>query len=288
MSDAGVSDAPIEAIAFDCFGTLIDFDDAAFARAYGQICGEQGLIVADQAFFDKWMEVWQRPRPTAPIETPANQPGPLSEPPAPPAGSGLTASAVRRLDGPPPPFRPYREDWPEHFAICFAELGLAGDAAVASARLSQILSAAPAYPEARRVIETAGRRLPIAVMSNADNDFLLPSLARNGLAFPVVISSEDVAVYKPHVVVFTALVEALGVAAANVLYVGDSRTADVAGAKNAGLRAAWLNRNRLDYHAGAAGGRRRFEPDFELASLEDLLEIIDGERAAGSGAQAGR
>ena len=281
MSKAAVSKAPIEAIAFDCFGTLIDFDDAAFARAYGRICSEQGLSVNSQAFFDKWMEVWQRPSPSAPAATLTNRPGPLSEPLAAAAPSSLVASATRRLDGPPPPFQPYREDWPPHFAICFTELGLAGDAAVASERLRQILGAAPAYPEARRVVETVGRRLPIAMMSNADNDFLLPSLARNGLAFPVVISSEDVAVYKPHVAVFEALVAALGVAAANVLYVGDSRTADVAGAKNAGLRAAWLNRNGLDYHAGAAGGRRRFEPDYELASLDSLLDIIDDRNAAG-------
>ena len=78
--------AEIEAVAFDCFGTLIDFGDEAFAAAYEVICRDQGIPIDGQTFYDKWMEVWRR---LAAVSTPSpesngdlsgqNTPGPLSE-----------------------------------------------------------------------------------------------------------------------------------------------------------------------------------------------------------------
>ena len=52
----------ILAVAFDCYGTLVDFGDDSFVRAYGTICEEQGLPYDGQVFFDKWMEVARRHR----------------------------------------------------------------------------------------------------------------------------------------------------------------------------------------------------------------------------------
>jgi 2-haloalkanoic acid dehalogenase type II len=273
----------IEAVAFDCYGTLVDFDDAGFERAYGRICAEQGLPIDGKTFYDKWMEIWRRPAQAGAVGSQsvvANRPAALSEPEPEVAHEGLAAirvagAAARRLDGEPPPFRPYREEWPEHFAACFEELGVRGDAERASERLRQLLSEAQAYSESRRVVEMLTRRLPIALMSNADNDFLLPCLSRNGLAFPVVISSEDVGAYKPHVSIFNTLSESIGVPLPNILYVGDSRAADVAGGKNAGLRVAWVNRGRVSFHP-PSGERRHAEPDYDIETLDRLIEIIDG------------
>ena len=265
----------IEAVAFDCYGTLVEFDDAAFGRAYGLICAEQGLDVDGKTFFDKWLEIWRRPRP-AEARIVANEPLPLSQPePETPARPRVAGGAARALDGEPPPFVPYRAEWPPHFAACFQELGLPGDPDVASARLRELLRGAPAYGDSRRVVEALRRRLPVALMSNADNDFLRPCLSRNGLSFPVVISSEDVGAYKPHVSIFAALSEALDVPPTSLLYVGDSRTADVVGGKHAGMRVAWLNRGGIEYHATASGERRPVEPDYEIESLDRLLEILE-------------
>jgi len=290
----------IEAVAFDCYGTLVDFGDEAFTRAYGQICAEQGLAVDGKTFFDKWMEVWRRLAndglssdagsvgvvPAGALEL--NQPGPLSTAEViPPHPQHHTPSAGRNraLDGPLPDYRPYRDEWPEHFAICFEELGLKGDAEVAHLRLRDLLAEGQAFPESRRVVETVGRRLPIAVMSNADDDFLRPCLARNGLVFPVVVSSETAQAYKPHVAIFRALSDAAGVLAERMLYVGDSRLADVAGAKNAGMSVAWINRrgarNRsLEVSSETSplpgiAGLPSFEPDYEIDSLELLIDILD-------------
>ena len=285
--------APIRAVAFDCFGTLIDFGDEAFTRAYGQICREQGIAFEGKVFYDKWMEVWRRLASAGAsadggsigVTTgAANRPGALSE-----AGPAVghpehhtpSAGRSRALDGPLPPYRPYREEWPEHFAICFEELGVHGDAGAAHQRLVELLCEAPAFPESRPVVEAARALLPVAVLSNADDDFLHPPLAANGLEFPLLVSSQTAQAYKPHAAIFLSLVEQLGLDPQEVLYVGDSSLADIAGARNAGLRAAWVNRrsavNRsLDTsdRDGRSEILERFPPDYEIASLEGVLDII--------------
>ncbi|HWC30164.1 MAG TPA: HAD family hydrolase [Dehalococcoidia bacterium] len=277
--------AKIEAVAFDCYGTLIDFGDEAYARAYGTICSEQGLPLSGEVFYEKWMEIWRRLvrdgqlAATTDVVPGPNNPGPLSEtvtiPPHP--AHHATNSRVRPLAGPAPAFRTYREEWTEHFALCFEELGVQGDAAAGHEHLRSMLADAYAFEEARRTIEIVGRRLPIALMSNADDDFLYPVLAKNALTFPVVVSSEEARAYKPHESIFQRLSEEMGVAPENILYVGDSRLADVTGSKNAGMHAAWVNRGANNKGASdwASTQRSLTEPDVEVSRLDGLLEFLN-------------
>jgi 2-haloalkanoic acid dehalogenase type II len=271
----------IEAVAFDCFGTLIDFGDESFAEAYGLICAEQGIPIDGQTFYDKWMEVWRRlivnPEPSSSPDGAAlvNSPGALSpqaDIPEHPEHHAPSAGRNRALDGPVGPFRSYREEWTEHFSLCFEELGVKGDAAASHERLVQLLCQAPAFPESRRIVEHIGRRMPVAMLSNADDDFLHPTLSRNGLVFALTISSESAQAYKPHVAIFQHLSESMGLPPAQILYVGDSRLADVTGAKNAGLKAAWVNRKRTT--EWSATGRTLLEPDYEMATLDDLVDVL--------------
>jgi 2-haloalkanoic acid dehalogenase type II len=276
--------ARIEAVAFDCYGTLIDFGDEAYTRAYGRICSEQGLPLSGDVFYEKWMEIWRRlvsdgrVAATTDVVPGPNQPGPLSETVTIPAHPQHHAarSRARPVNGPLPPFRTYREEWTEHFALCFEELGVAGDAAAGHEHLRAMLADAPAFGEARRTIEIVGRRLPIAVLSNADDDFLYPVLAKNALMFPVVVSSEEARAYKPHESIFQRLSEAVGVAPENVLYVGDSRVADVTGSKNAGMHAAWVNRGSDNKGASNWAGPQRstVEPDLEVSRLDGVLDYL--------------
>ena len=280
----------IAAVAFDCYGTLVDFGDDSFKDAYGLICAEQGLGVDGQVFFEKWMEVWRRLArggrsadggSVGVAVTALNRPGPLSEAePFPPHPRHHTPSAgrSRSLDGPLPPFRPYRQEWPEHFAVCFEELGVSGDPRRAHERLVELLGQARAFPESRQVVEAVGGRLPVAVLSNADDDFLHACLAQNRLSFPVVVSSESAQAYKPHISIFRRLGDELGLPASRILYVGDSRLADVAGAKNAGMRVAWVRRPAGQTVNRSIEGEPEplaHEPDYEIETLELLLDILD-------------
>jgi 2-haloalkanoic acid dehalogenase type II len=246
---------PLRAIAFDCYGTLVDFGDGGFQRAYDEVCRLQGLACDGPALWDKWMEIWRRR---------ARQPGGGEGPPKGPALS----VATRPLKGPVPDYRLYREEWPEHFGQCFSELGLSGDPEAAYEHVRRRLAEATAFPEARAVVEEMRPRYRLALLSNADDDFLLPCLERNGLAFEVLVSSESARVYKPHEAIFHRLAAEMGLEPQEIMYVGDSQFADVLGAKHAGLRVAWLNSEGRQLPEGVP------QPDFDLRSLGELPALL--------------
>jgi 2-haloalkanoic acid dehalogenase type II len=253
---------PLRAITFDCYGTLVDFGDAAFQRAYDEVCRLQGLSCDGRVLWDKWMEIWRRR---------ASQPGGGESPPK---GQVLSVT-TRPLKGPVADHRLYREEWPEHFAQCFSELGLSGDPEAAYEHVRRRLAEATAFPEAPAVIDGLRPRYRLALLSNADDDFLLPCLERNGLAFEVVVSSETARVYKPHEAIFHRLAAEMGLEPGEIMYVGDSQFADVLGAKHAGLRVAWLNREGRPLPEGVP------QPDFDLRSLGEVPSLVSpGEKEA--------
>ena len=258
----------ILAIAFDCYGTLVDFADDGFVSAYDEVCRLQGLLCNGRDLWDEWMEVWRR----------MAQEGSARE--SPPFGlpelRGM--DRVRPVDGPAPSFRPYREEWPQHFAKAFGALGVRGDGEAAYRHVQARLAEASAYPETPHVLAALRPRFRLAVLSNADDDFLLPCLAGNGLEFEVVVSSERARAYKPHRAIFQVVADALALNLQEILYVGDSRYSDVLGAKNAGMPMAWLNRPGAELLEGVP------RPDREIQSLADLLPFlgVDPLQAAGA------
>jgi len=243
----------IRAVAFDCYGTLIDFTDQAFIRTYHEICLQQGLLCDGKTLWDKWMDIWRRM---------ASQ-GRARENPRNEATSWTTARPT--LD-----FRPYSEEWPEHFEACFRELSVFGDGVAAYAHVRNSLAEASAFAETAEVLATLKSRYHLGILSNADNDFLTPCLEKNDLhlEFQLVVTSESAGVYKPHEQIFHSFVEASGFERQEVLYVGDSQSADVLGAKNAGLPVAWVNRDGSSLREGVP------RPDHEIASLSDLLDLL--------------
>lgn len=80
-----------------------------------------------------------------------------------------------------------------------------------------------------------------------------------------VVYAGDLDRRKPHEAPFEAALAALAVEPERALYVGDSLPYDVAGAQNAGLQAAWLD---------DGDGPADYEPEFTLASLADLPEVL--------------
>ena len=109
---------------------------------------------------------------------------------------------------------------------------------------------------------------PHGVVSNADSDHLHNALSRNGLTFDLVVSSESAEVYKPDPGIFQDALEALGVEPGEVLYVGDSQEDDLVAARRGGIQMAWLNRE------GEARKKGIPEPEFEITSLKEVVEII--------------
>ena len=67
---------------------------------------------------------------------------------------------------------------------------------------------------------------------------------------------------------FRALCQRLGCEPAQVLYVGDSLPTDVRGARNAGLRTAWVRRSERAYSDQLP------PPDVALSALSQLVELF--------------
>src|SRR4030067_31383 len=63
------------------------------------------------------------------------------------------------------------------------------------------------------------------------------------LASDALITSGATRRYKPRPAIFEAALQALGMPAQDIVHVGDSLTADVAGAGRRGVRAVWRNRS---------------------------------------------
>jgi 2-haloalkanoic acid dehalogenase type II len=243
----------IRAVAFDCYGTLIDFTDVGFKRIYHEICVMQSLGCDGIALWEKWMDIWRRMSPmVSDYESPRNE-----------ATSWTAASNMLA-------FRPYRAAWPEHFEACFRELGVTGDGVSAYEHVRNNLAGAPAFEETAEVLATLKTRYRIGILSNADDDFLNACLEKNGLhtEFEVIVTSESAGFYKPREDIFHSFCEVTGLQRHEVLYVGDSQSADVLGAKNAGMPVAWLNRDGASLKEGVP------QPDHEIASLCDLLDLL--------------
>ena len=67
---------------------------------------------------------------------------------------------------------------------------------------------------------------------------------------------------------FEIAIERAGCAKRQLLHVGDSFRNDIIGAKQAGVRSVWLNRQGINNEA-------RQQPDFEISSLRELTKVLE-------------
>jgi HAD superfamily hydrolase (TIGR01509 family) len=96
-----------------------------------------------------------------------------------------------------------------------------------------------------------------------------------------IVISEEIGIRKPRAEIFEAVVDALGVPAREILHVGDSLTADIAGASAMGMRTLWLTRqirNPEEQFSRYKGPR----PDVSIEDLIDLPVTVARFSAGGS------
>jgi putative hydrolase of the HAD superfamily len=106
--------------------------------------------------------------------------------------------------------------------------------------------------------------IPLAIVSNAQSSHQREKLARLGLAdrFQAVLTPDVVGVGKPNASIFLAACAALSAEPRECLHVGDHFAYDAIGARDAGMQAAWLDRNEI---GSEAPGVRR------ITTLANLL-----------------
>lgn len=173
----------------------------------------------------------------------------------------------RRTD-PTLPFQTYYDAWAGGFRLAFKQLGVNGDADAATSRFFSDLSRREPFPETRKAILEVQRSRRTAVLSNADDGFLLPNLALLDLEFETVLSSEMARSYKPQPELFREMLTRLSLPPQEAVYVGDRHYEDVFGASQVGMNAVWIDR-------GDRGLRSDLPPpDHRISSLLELPSLI--------------
>ncbi|MEX2430619.1 MAG: HAD-IA family hydrolase, partial [Dehalococcoidia bacterium] len=242
----------IALVAFDMFGTLARNEMDEWRGTVRAVARDQGLGVDGDRLWTEWRKHEIQFR-----KTRTNMDDPKGS----------------------PPFRTYWQAWRDAFTAAFASLGIHGDADAAATRCIEDHTRRTAFPDASPALAQLKGLCPLAVLSNADDRFLLGTIKHNGWEFDTVVSSEAARAYKPDPRIFLALCDTTGVAPEQVLYVGDSPYDDVHGAALAGMRTALVRREQpaSEQRGILPLGRtpppeevQLLPPDYTIDSLEGL------------------
>jgi putative hydrolase of the HAD superfamily len=128
------------------------------------------------------------------------------------------------------------------------------------------------YPDSLPALERITARWPLASLTNGNAD-----LQRIGIHahFAHHVCARDSGVAKPDPRIFLAAAERLGVAPAEILHVGDDPLLDIAGARDAGLRTAWINREGQPWPDELGS-----PPELDLRDMTALADWLDAQAPA--------
>lgn len=228
----------IKAIIFDMYQTLVQDPSGQWRTSFKSIVEEQGLNITAEQLWESWRKSEEQFR-------------------------------LRRTD-PSLPFQTYFDAWASGFRLAFEQMGVAGDADAATSRFFADLSRREPFPETPQALEELQSRYRIAVLSNADDGFLLPNLKLLDFQFEAVLSSEMARSYKPQPELFQEMLRRLALPPERTLYVGDRHYEDAYGASRVGMNSVWIDR-------GDRGLRDDLPPPaHRITSLLELPVLIGG------------
>lgn len=126
------------------------------------------------------------------------------------------------------------------------------------------------YEDTLSALERLSARLPLISISNGNAD-----LERIGINhfFQFSIHAREHGVAKPDPGIFHAACTRLNLAPQQVMHVGDDLHLDVVGAKTAGLRTAWLNRQSIEFLFTVS--TELATPDLVIHTLDELADWVD-------------
>ena len=229
----------ITTVIFDMYETLVENNPGLWQSTFQEIIQSQQLQVSISDLWREWKEI-------------------------------EVGFRDRRVN-PDATFQSYLEVWRDCFAGAFQVLGIEGDPESASHKSIQDMSLRSPYEETIEAIKTLQENWRTAVLSNADDGYLLPNAAALGLDFAEVLSSEECRCYKPEPGLFQEMLSRLDVAPSQAMYVGDRQYEDVKGASGVGMASVWINRT------GAVLNPELPTPDYQINSLLELPGILTGE-----------
>lgn len=129
-------------------------------------------------------------------------------------------------------------------------------------------------PDCVETIETLqGAGLNVSVVSNIDDDYLDPMIERAGLdrLLDAWTSSEEAQSCKPDSGIFHLALEKAGCSAREVVFIGDSPEADIAGSRALGMTTVLIRDPGTDpFDTGTV-----HEPHYTIENLSEVLQIAE-------------
>jgi len=123
------------------------------------------------------------------------------------------------------------------------------------------------YPDSLPALMRLTARWPLASLTNGNADLERVGIHRH---FQHHISARNTGTAKPDPRIFLAAAECLGVAPENILHIGDDTELDVVGARDAGMRTAWINRHGATWPADLGNA-----PDLDVPDMTALVEWLE-------------
>jgi 2-haloacid dehalogenase len=193
-----------EALTFDCYGTLIDW--------------ESGILAALRE--------------------------PLAAAPNPPSdGERLEAFGRAEAAIEAGPYQAYRDVLGVVLRRVGADFGASISDAQAGT-FGDSVGDWPAFPDSAAALERLHRRFRLGVITNCDDDLFARSAARLGTAFDWVVTAQQAGSYKPDERNFHLAFERIGLPRERILHVAQSLYHDHVPAARLGLASVWIDRRR--------------------------------------------
>ncbi len=239
----------LRAVLLDAYGTLFHYEPARMSVLFSGIVERLNVPIDSEILLRHWRV----------HETAFRQ-------------SRVWLNDEGEWDAPPPDqFTPYRDAWLHAFELASAELNL--DSAYVPAAVEMIyddIKGRGMYRDVAPALEALRARVPLAIVSNADHEYLHGTINNNGLTFDHVIHSEGMRVYKPHPRIFQVGLAAFGIDdPSQAIYVGDTPKEDIQGPQGVGIPAVWINRTGVEWPSDVLA-----TPDYEISSLLGLVDIV--------------
>ncbi len=109
----------------------------------------------------------------------------------------------------------------------------------------------PAFPDSGAALERLQQRFRLGVITNCDDDLFAASNRRLGDVFDWVITAEQAGAYKPNESNFLVAFERIGLPRERILHVAQSLFHDHVPAKRLGLTTVWIDRRGERSGSGA-------------------------------------
>jgi 2-haloacid dehalogenase len=228
-----------EALTFDCYGTLIDWETGILAALRPVLLahGVAGASVSDDALLERF---------------------------------GAHESAVEAG-----PYRRYREVLGEVLGRLGSDLGFV-PAAGESAAFGASVGEWPPFPDSSAALASLQRRLRLGVITNCDDDLFAASAERLGIAFDWVVTAQQVHAYKPNLRNFEVAFGVLGLPRDRILHVAQSLFHDHVPAKALGLTTVWVDRRGGRPGGGATPPAPDVAPDLTVPDMATLASLAAG------------